>query len=324
MEIIEHTGGLITEPGLYRMPAKAYHADPVAIPSLSSSIAKLLITNSPEHAWAEHPRLGKAPDDERDPNRTMEIGTAAHSLILGKGADLVIIDHDDYRTAAAKAARAAAYATGDAPILRPDIEKAEALANQVALRLARIPGCEGFTTAEPEVVAVVQDPSGAWVRIMIDRLEMDDHGAVIWDVKTGDVSAAPQGLGRRVEQMGMEVQAAFYARALGTLFPRLSGRIRFRWIFIENDAPHGLSVAEADNVGLDIGARKVDAAIHLWNRCLKADSWPGYPTEIIRVEYPEWAANRWTEREQSDPQLAGVPYDLASSPFRPLDYGDAA
>ena len=324
MEIIEHTGGLITKAGLYRMSAKSYHRDPVATPSLSSSIAKLLITNSPEHAWAEHPRLGKATDDERDPTRTMEIGTAAHSLILGQGADLVIIDHDDYRTAAAKAARATAYAAGDAPILRPDIEKAETLANQVALRLARIPGCEGFATAEAELVAVVQDRTGAWLRIMIDRLEADAHGAVIWDVKTGDVSAAPQGLGRRVEQMGMEVQAAFYVRALETLFPRLAGRIRFRWIFVENDAPHGLSVAEADNVGLGIGSRKVDVAIHHWNRCLKAGTWPGYPTEIVRVEYPEWAANRWTAREEGDPQLAGVNYDPATSPHRPLDWETAA
>ncbi|KQP50959.1 hypothetical protein ASG40_12820 [Methylobacterium sp. Leaf399] len=324
MDIIEHTEGRVPGPGLYRMPAKVYHADPAPEPSLSSSIAKLFLTHSPEHAWAEHPRLGKAPDDEVDPSRVMEVGSAVHKLILGQGADLVIIDADDYRTKDAKAARAAAYAAGNAPILKPDIDKAEAMAGRFETRMALIPGCEGFAQAQAEVVAVVRDRSGAWLRIMMDKVEIDDHGAVIWDVKSGNVSAAPQGLGRRVEQMGMEVQAAFYVRALETLLPRLAGRVRFRWAFIENDVPHGLSVAEADAVGMGIGARKVDVAIQTWNGCLETKVWPGYPAEIIRVEYPEWAANRWTEREVSDPQLASMNYDPATSPHRPYGYGDAA
>ncbi|KQO94613.1 PD-(D/E)XK nuclease family protein [Methylobacterium sp. Leaf91] len=324
MQIIEHTEGLVPGPGLYRMEAKVYHADPAPAPSLSSSIAKLFITHSPEHAWAAHPRLGKQPEDERDPTRTMEIGSVSHKLILGQGADIVVIDSDDYRTKDAKAERAAAYLNGEAPILRPDCEKAERLAKRFGERLACIPGCEGFPSAEAEVVAIVQDKSGTWLRIMMDKVEITPHGITIWDVKTGDVSAAPQGLGRRVEQMGMEVQAAFYVHVMETLFPRLAGRVRFRWVFIENDEPHGLSVAEADSVGMGIGARKAAAAISRWTKSLKRDEWAGYPTEIVRVEYPTWAANRWTEREESDPQLADVSYDLATSHQRPLDYGDAA
>ena len=326
MQIIEHTEGLVPGPGLYRMPAKVYHADPAPAPSLSSSIAKLIITHSPQHAWAEHPRLGKPAEVERDPTPAMEFGTVTHKLILGHGPDHVVIDADDYRTKDAKAQRAAAYANGSAPILRPACEKAERLATRFAQRLACINGCEGFfdAEAEAEVVAIVQDKSGAWLRIMMDKVEISPRGITIWDVKTGDVSAAPQGLGRRVEQMGMEVQAAFYVHVMELLFPRFAGRVRFRWAFIENDEPHGLSVAEADSVGMGIGARKVAAAIFRWSRAIKLDVWPGYPTEIVRVEYPTWAATRWTEREKLDPQLTDVFYDLATSHQRPLDYGDAA
>lgn len=254
----------------------------------------------------------------------MEIGTVAHKLILGRGADVVVIDADDYRTAAAKAERARAYAEGCAPILRSDAEKADALADQVAEKLAGIPGCEGFAKAPAEVVAVAQDRSGAWLRIMMDRVEIHPTHAIVWDLKTGDQSAAPQGLGRRVEGMQMEVQAALYTRVLTTLLPHLAGRIRFRWIFVENAFPHAISVAEADGAGMEIGARKVSAAIHLWNRCRTENAWPGYPSEIIRFDYPEWAARRWSEREEIDPQLAGVSYDVTQSPFRPLDMGDAA
>ena len=324
MQILNHEEGRVSAPGLYHMPARVYHADPAPEPSLSSSIAKVLIAQSQEHAWSEHPRLGKAPDAERDPTRPMEIGTAAHKLILGHGADLVIIDAADYKGGAAKASRAAAYAAGDAPILRPDCEKAETLASQVALRLARIPGCEGFQGAPAEVVAIARDVSGAWLRIMMDRVEIHADHAIIWDVKTGDQSAAPQTLGRRVEQMGMEVQASFYIHVLGLLFPHLQGRIAFRWIFIENDAPHGVCVAEADAAGLHVGAHKVVLALTRWNKALKSGTWASYPTQIVRVEYPEWAQKRWLEREELELAQEVQNFDLNSSPFRPLDWEDAA
>ena len=44
----------------------------------------------------------------------------------------------------------------------------------------------------------------------------------------------------------------------------------------------------------------------------------------MRFDFPEWAAKRWSEREEIDPQLAGVAYDVTRSPFRPLNSGDAA
>ncbi|POR42528.1 PD-(D/E)XK nuclease-like domain-containing protein [Methylobacterium sp. V23] len=324
MKIVDYITGPIDVPGLYHMAAKAYHADPCVEPSLSSSIAKVLITQSPEHAWVEHPRLGKAPDDERDPTRTMEIGTAAHKLILGHGAELVIIDAPDYRTKLAKEARAEAYRNGQAPVLRDSMEKAETLADQVKIRLARIPGCEGFQGAPAEVVAIARDVSGAWLRIMMDRVEIHADHAIIYDVKTGDTSAAPQTLGRRVEQMGMEVQAAFYIHVLGLLFPHLQGRIAFRWIFIENDAPHGVCVAEADAAGLHVGAHKVVLALTRWNKAMKSGTWASYPTQIVRVEYPEWAQKRWLEREELELAQEVQNFDLNSSPFRPLDWEDAA
>jgi len=328
MQIIEHTEGRVPGPGFYRMPAAVYHADPAPEPSLSSSIAKLLLSHSPEHARLAHPRLAppRAADDEAEdkPTRPREIGTATHRLILGAGTDVTVIDAQDYKGKDAQAQRKAAYAGGGCPILMPDLAKAERMAAAALARIGAIPGCEGFATTPSEVVAIAQDPTGAWLRIMMDRVEIHRTHAIIWDVKTSSQAAAPQGLGRRIEQMAMEVQAAFYPRVLAQLLPHLAGRIRFRWIFIEDEEPNGLCVAEADAAGAEIGARKASAAIHLWNRCRSADAWPGYPAQIVRVDFPEWAANRWLEREEADPQLAGVSYDLAASPFRPLDWETAA
>ena len=47
----------ISEPGVYSLPDDAYHADPCPGPSLSSSVAKLMLDRSPLHAWHAHPRL---------------------------------------------------------------------------------------------------------------------------------------------------------------------------------------------------------------------------------------------------------------------------
>ena len=131
MRIIDHHEGRVPGPGLYRMPAEVYHADPAPEPSLSSSIAKLLIDRSPEHAFHAHPRLS-GPKEESDPTRPKEIGTAAHKLLLDQGRDLVVVEAEAWTTKDAKVARAAAYAAGDCPILRPDLDRqvAESIAAQ--------------------------------------------------------------------------------------------------------------------------------------------------------------------------------------------------
>ncbi|WP_342106341.1 PD-(D/E)XK nuclease family protein [Methylobacterium sp. SI9] len=323
MEITPHLVGFVRGPGLYRMSADVYHADCAPEPSLSSSIAKVLLEQSPEHAALAHPRLRAEKPEDRDATRPQEIGTVAHKLILGQGAEVVPIDFDDYKKADAKTARADAYKAGRCPILMPDLVVAERIADRVLGRLPLIPGCEGFATAPAEVVAVVQDRSGAWLRIMMDRVEIHATHAIIWDVKSGDRSAAPHMLGRRILDMGMDIQAALYVRVLSTLFPHLAGRILFRWIFVENAEPNSVTVAEAPEGMLHNARRKVALAVHRWNHCRRLDTWHGYPAAIIVPELPGWADTQWSAREEAEDQAAreaGAPinWDVAASPFRPL------
>ena len=66
-------------PGLHHaIPAKDYHADCCPVPSLSSSIARKLINESPAHAYLAHPKLGKGPNESTN---SLSLGSLVHSLM---------------------------------------------------------------------------------------------------------------------------------------------------------------------------------------------------------------------------------------------------
>src|SRR6185503_15222345 len=106
--------------GILNCSIDEYHNDPCETPSLSASIAKLLIDKSPMHAHAAHPRFG---GEKYESSAAQDAGTLIHRLLLGAGKDIETIDADDYRTNAAKAARDAAKAAGRIPVLTRVLEE---------------------------------------------------------------------------------------------------------------------------------------------------------------------------------------------------------
>ena len=58
----------VTEPGIYAdFPVADYFADPTPEPSLTQTLAKLLLERAPIHAKYAHPRLTPVVPDEDDP-----------------------------------------------------------------------------------------------------------------------------------------------------------------------------------------------------------------------------------------------------------------
>jgi hypothetical protein len=153
----------------------------------------------------------------------------------------------------------------------------------------------------------------------MDKFEDRGSSAIIWDLKSGDQSAEPSTLGRRIANMSYEVSSALYERVILTLRPELAGRLTFRWVFVENDHPHLISVGELDNAGLEIGRKKAAASIALWNRCLRENNWPGYPAQIVIAEYPPFAESAWLARELADETIrdAGMDPFLIRAPWQP-------
>ena len=302
------------------IPVARYHADDFGdVPTLSSSIAKVLLDEAPIKAKMAHPRLCGGVLDESEPTRVKEIGTAAHKLILGRGCDVVEIAAGDYKTGAAKEQRRNAYIAGKCPILAPDMAKADLMAATVRAGIGGLPDCAGFLSpgTEAEVVVIADHPSGARLRIMIDKLELRDDGtAIIWDLKTGEQSAAPHTLGARVSNMGMDLQAEFYREVLALALPHFAGRISHRFLFVENDEPHLFLPVELDATAREMGRRKTSYAVALWNECLATGDWPGYPAAIVVPEYPSYAHTKWLAREDAF-EAAGIRPALPTSAYVP-------
>jgi hypothetical protein len=292
----------ITEPGIYRdFDTAAYFADPCPVPSFTQSLAKVLIEQSPLHAYQARPRLAlqTADEDEGEAyDKAKAIGNAAHAVMLDRGKTLAIGDFGNWRTGAAKAFRAAAFEDGKEPILRKHYNTAGEMVETALDQLGRIPGCENaFANGDAEVV-IASCERGFWLRSMIDWITPDLRE--VWDYKTSGKSASPYATGRLMSEAGWHIQAAMHERILDAIDPKNAGRRKFYYVAQENEPPYALTVNEIVEAAMTIGRKQVAYAIRMWSYCLTKDVWPAYPPRIIRPELPGWAENAWLGRELSE------------------------
>src|SRR5262245_291549 len=154
------------KPGVYDLSSEDYHRDPCPEPSLSSSIAKLLVNSTPLHAWTAHPRLN--PDFIRDEAEKFDIGKACHSLILHNVQSFEIIDAEDWRTKEARAKRDAARNAGKIPLLTEQWVRVAAMAHAARIQLNRHrEASDAFTNGTPEQTLIWRE-GPTWCRSRLD------------------------------------------------------------------------------------------------------------------------------------------------------------
>lgn len=291
---------MIDKPGIYTMTADTYHADPAPTPSLSASIARVLLADSPRHAWWQHPRLNPAYQPEED--ERFDIGTAAHAYLLEGASGFVIIEASDFRSKAAKEARGDARAAGKVPLLAERWADVQAMAEAARAQLAEhedppIP----LSNGAPEQTLLWREGE-IWCRARLDWLH--DERRTIDDYKTTSGSANPDAWTRGpLFNNGFDVQAAFYVRGLKAV---CGTDATFRFVVQETYKPYALSVIGLAPSALGLAERKVKAAIEAWRECLGANRWPGYPVRTCWADAPAWEEARWLEREyrsQAEPMV---------------------
>jgi PDDEXK-like domain of unknown function (DUF3799) len=268
-----------TTDGVVRgLPHDAY----LAHPALSASGAKILAQpgGPARYRWAlDHPE---------PPRDAYELGTAAHTAILGTGPGLLVVDLPDWRSKAAQAAKQDARAAGLIPLLTADAARVDRMAaavraHPIAAALLE-PG-----SGEAEVSLFWTDPEhGVDRRCRVDWLrEPDDRGRLILvDLKTA-TSAAPWEFGKAAARYGYAQQAAWYADL--TVALGLAAEAPFVFVVVEKDPPHLVSVIELDAPALDAGRALNRKAMRLFRECTDTGTWPGYSPDVQLVGLPSWA-----------------------------------
>lgn len=275
----------VTEPGVYNLPPEVYHADPAPVPSLSSTGARRLLPPSCPAKFAYEREHGSPT------KRELDLGKAAHHLVLGVGPELVTINADNYRTNAAQAKRDEAHATGAVPLLAHELEQVQ----QMAAAIRAHPTAAGLLgQGRPEQALFwVDQATGVWCRALLDWLPSSTTGRPMWlpEYKTTH-TAAPERLDKLVLDRGYHIQAAWNIEAVKAL--GLAHEVEWYWIWQEKTPPYLVTVGPIRDIALRIGTEEVRRAIDLYARCTTTGRWPGYgDDELVPVGLPGWVENEY-------------------------------
>lgn len=253
----------------------AYHAHP----ALSSTGAKQLLANPARFRWIrEH---GQAP------KRAFDFGSLAHLEVLGKGAQIDVVEAEDWRTKAAREQRDKAREAGLIPALVRDVEQARAMAAAVRAHPA---AADLFSRGDAERSMFWTDPAtGVPMRARTDwfRPGLDGGRALVVDYKTAAQSVAPKNVPRIIHSWGYHQQADWYLRGVREL--GLHPEPVFLFVLQEKTEPYPVTVVELDEEALRVGRGRNDAALQLWLRCNETGVWPAYGEGVELVSLPGWA-----------------------------------
>ena len=222
-----------------------------------------------------------------------DFGSAAHKMVLGAGPPIALVDAPDWRTKAAKEAKAAAYAEGATPLLLADFSTVQAMADAIRQHPIAGPLLDPGRGGEAERSLFWTDEETRIPRrCRIDWLPEPVSGRIVLaDYKTTD-HADPASIAKAVTNYGYLQQEQWYLdgiRALG-----LDDNPDFWFVFQEKNAPYLVNVARVREGDRWIGRARNRDAIEVYRNCTETGDWPGYEalTEdgITDIELPPWAA----------------------------------
>lgn len=293
------TASVVDKPGIYTdMPAEVYHADPVRHGSLSSSGARLLLP--PEGCPAKfydritHP---EAPKDHFD------LGSAAHHMILGVGAQPRELDFANRRTDAYKDAAAEARAAGQIPLLP---EQMEVVQDMASVMYDHPFAAALFTpgTGVPEQSFFWREDfwwrggdhqmhrRQLWRRARLDWLSqqrLKDGRLVIPDYKTA-VSSEPNEWLRAALRHGYHQQAPWYIDALVACgLAEDKDEVAFLFVVQEKTRPYPVTLIELPSDAMMWGRELNNKAMSVYAECRRTKHWPGYSEQIEMPAFPAYA-----------------------------------
>lgn len=243
-----------------------------------SSLKKIL--ESPAHYKA-------ALEFKMLPTPAMEIGTAAHCLILdGQEAfDAQYCKKPDDIKLTTKEGKEWKASIGRKKILGTGGKDDPWNAVQgMAESLRKI---EWYAGTDEEYikrneVSIYFDWLGVRCKARLDSILIDE--GIVLDLKTTD-TVNPDLFTKKVVGLGYDFQAAYYAKAAEEAYGK-----PFRFIFaaVERRAPYSVDLFEASDEMMEEGTRKCEAALRRLKRCQQSEEWENRPPTINMLHYPGW------------------------------------
>ena len=267
--------------GIHRdVPFSDYLADPCERPSLSASIAWALISESPLHAWHQHPRLGGSGSDN---SNVANKGTAAHDLLLGGEGKLAILEFENFRSRAAQDQRDEAIAAGKTPVLVADMEAVIEQVEAARAFIAESEHPEAMSAGYGEATGVWEE-DGILCRIRPDWFNPDAPNPFI-HYKTSAGSVRPGDFERRSwREKGYAFTMRFYARGARALGLSDDSLVLAQ----EQHAPYACAWYGLDPANKAFEDMRVERAVSLWRECVLSGRWPGYGGRVHYVEPSAW------------------------------------
>jgi hypothetical protein len=281
---------VVVEPGVYELDDETYHLDPVPGGSLSCSGAKLLLPPSCPaiFKWQQ--------ENPPESNKNLDLGKAAHKLVLGSGPELVEVEYDSWRTKDAQEQKKAAHAAGKVPLLTEDMNTVKAMA--AAIR--RHPMASRLFDPErgqPEMALFwIDERTGIMRRSKLDWLPhvTGNNRMIIPDYKSA-ISANPERFAKAVMDHRYYMQSPWYRDAVLAL--KLALEARFVFVVQEKTPPYLVTVVELDPTAIRIGEIENRRAIDTYKQCRDTDTWPGYADhEVAQVFLPTYYERRFEEQ----------------------------
>jgi hypothetical protein len=289
------------KPGIFSALPMAAYLDEQAF---SAGLAQTLLDKSPLHAWTESPWN---PHRVREDNGVADLGTFAHSCLLEGGtSSLVVVDAPDWRTKAAQQARDDARAQGKLPILERKVSEVWTMvkAAQAFVASSEIAGVFGTGEAESTIIF---HADGILCKVRPDYLTADRK--ICLSYKTTPGSAAPDSW-IRTQLPGYDTGIVLYERGVRSIAD-MHGDCRVVTLVQEQKPPYSCSLIGLAPAWNALAEAKLAVALATWKSCLEAGKWPAYSPRVHWAEPRPWMLAEIEERQQSDADEDGIPFNMA-------------
>ena len=243
-----------------------------------SSLKKIL--DSPAHYQA-------ALKFKMIPTPAMEMGTAAHCLVLdGEEAfNGAYIKKPDGLSLATKQGKEWKASVGRKKVLNSGGKddpwnSVQGMAESLR-RLQWYSGTDSEYIKRNEV-SIYWDWMGVRCKARLDSVLIEE--GIVLDLKTTD-SVDPDLFAKKVVGLGYDFQAAYYAKAAEVAFGK-----EFKFIFaaIERKAPYTVDLFDVTPDMLAEGMYKCEKALRIYAECEASGEWPNREPQIHYLDYPAW------------------------------------